>query len=54
MGGLRFSIQGGEDYSQYGYQPEYEMQDENSFSEQAKLDEWRLQRFVRYISLSFL
>lgn len=51
MGALPFSIQGGDDYSKYGYQPDYEMQDENSFSDQATLDEWRLQRFVRYFFL---
>lgn len=39
--------QGSSDYSEYGYEPEYEMQSENPPDDEELLKQWRLERWAR-------
>lgn len=36
--------QGSSDYSEFGYEPEYEMQSENPPEDEEMLEQWRLER----------
>lgn len=41
---LAHGEQGSSDYSEYGYEPEYEMQAENPPEDEEMLAQWRLER----------